>query len=535
MKYLRVKRYEPVVIIILLVLGACANPRPPSGGPKDTTPPRLDSLHSTPNLQTNFVPKEIKLRFDEWVVLQNPATQIITTPPLQFSPDVKLKGKTLLFKFDEREKLKPNTTYVINFGKSIKDLNESNPFEGYNFIFSTGERLDEEKISGKVINAYSGVVEKDVYVMLYSSGDDSIVYRRAPDYFSSTKNDGSFLFEHLRRDSFQIVALRDKNKNFILDLPGEEFGFVPSLVYTTDSLKPHVELLLYRPEYPFSIRSTNQDTFGLYSIRYLGKIDELRIETEPETTLFINKKPTNTLQIYLSNPERAYSIFCTQGDKVDTLEYEVEKHLIKRKLQVEPKLTSLVLSVVNQHAEIRFNQPIKAIDASKCMLVDSLASHEIRDIRAEDSLLMDWVLQIPDSIQSVGNLLFLPGGIRNYYDSINLDTISLPYRVFEAEDLGNISIHIKKLNPKHQYLLKLNGTIARQWVIPRDTVFRVELNAYFPGKYEITIIEDLNVNGRWDGGNYAKKLLPEPLMILPEKELRAQWDLDLEIEWSEDH
>ena len=48
-----------------------------------------------------------------------------------------------------------------------------------------------------------------------------------------------------------------------------------------------------------------------------------------------------------------------------------------------------------------------------------------------------------------------------------------------------------------------------------------------PGDYYIRYIKDLNNNGRWDTGNYLKKLQPEKVFYHPNKlELRSNWDLN---------
>ena len=59
----------------------CANVVTPSGGPKDTIPPVV--LQSLPeNQSTNFQDKEIHITLDEYVVLNNPNSNIFISPPL---------------------------------------------------------------------------------------------------------------------------------------------------------------------------------------------------------------------------------------------------------------------------------------------------------------------------------------------------------------------------------------------------------------------------------------------------------------------
>ena len=50
-----------------------------------------------------------------------------------------------------------------------------------------------------------------------------------------------------------------------------------------------------------------------------------------------------------------------------------------------------------------------------------------------------------------------------------------------------------------------------------------------PGNYKMKLIYDSNHNGKWDTGNYRKKLQPEKVKYYPEPlNIRANWDMELE-------
>ncbi|MCB0643219.1 MAG: hypothetical protein KDC44_16335, partial [Phaeodactylibacter sp.] len=73
------------------LLSGCAQIVAPTGGPRDTIPPQLDSAESTPNLQTNFQKQPIELKFEEFVQLTNVFDQVVVSPPLAFIPKVTIK------------------------------------------------------------------------------------------------------------------------------------------------------------------------------------------------------------------------------------------------------------------------------------------------------------------------------------------------------------------------------------------------------------------------------------------------------------
>ncbi len=91
----------------------------------DSIPPVL--LRSTPpNGSTNIFPKSIFIQFDELVQLKNVQAEVFTSPFMEKKPTVgpRRRGIEVVMESD----LDSNTTYVINFGGSVADNNESNPY-----------------------------------------------------------------------------------------------------------------------------------------------------------------------------------------------------------------------------------------------------------------------------------------------------------------------------------------------------------------------------------------------------------------------
>ena len=57
-----------------------------------------------------------------------------------------------------------------------------------------------------------------------------------------------------------------------------------------------------------------------------------------------------------------------------------------------------------------------------------------------------------------------------------------------------------------------------------------ELKLLPSGDYLLEIIDDRNANGRWDAGRYDTKQQPEPVSIKTLETLRANWDLEADID-----
>ena len=86
------------------------------------------------NAALNFKKKQIQIYFDENISVENPAENVLISPPQQKQPTVKGNGRIVSVDFEQD--LIDSTTYTINFGNSIVDLNEKNPVENYRFSFS---------------------------------------------------------------------------------------------------------------------------------------------------------------------------------------------------------------------------------------------------------------------------------------------------------------------------------------------------------------------------------------------------------------
>ena len=218
-----------LIISVLLIIGGCANISSPTGGPKDTIPPEL--MEEVPKKGTlNFEGNKIRVYFDEFVKLKDLNKQFISSPPLNKPPKATLKGKSVEFRFDDT--LLENTTYNLNFGNAIVDVNEGNAFVNYYFAFSTGDYIDSLQISGNLYNATDLNPVEDVLILLYDNiiFYDSIPYFDLPSYIGKTDASGRFNISYMRGGNYKVFALKDLNKNRIFDQPNENIAFLDSLI-----------------------------------------------------------------------------------------------------------------------------------------------------------------------------------------------------------------------------------------------------------------------------------------------------------------
>ena len=231
----------------------CANIIPPSGGPRDSLPPRLLSV--LPKDSTlNFRSDRVVFNFDEYVDdPQDLANNILFTPIFEINPEIAVKSRTVTVRF--RDSLLPNTTYILNFGNALRDINEGNVLKNFVYTFSTGPVLDSLTLSGKVDLAENGKTDSTLIVMLHRNRDDSAIINERPVYVSRVDASGNFRFQNLPKDTFAIYALGNAGTVRRYQNPAQQyFAFSDEPVVTGDTSL--VFLHAYRVPAPVSSTQT---------------------------------------------------------------------------------------------------------------------------------------------------------------------------------------------------------------------------------------------------------------------------------------
>ena len=229
----RLTKYLPL-IPAALVLGAmmlpsgCANTTtPPSGGPKDTIPPVLVKTVPFPGTTNMPVHKtQIKFTFDEYVVVKD-ANNIFLSPPLEKKPKYRISGKSIIVTFESD--LDTNTTYTLDITGAIADNNEGNMYEGFTYVFSTGDHIDSMCVTGTVQDCNSLVPIKNATVLLYKDHADSAVLKHRPDAAAKTDDWGFFSLRNIKDTVYRVYAIRDANNNNIYDPDQESVAFLDSV------------------------------------------------------------------------------------------------------------------------------------------------------------------------------------------------------------------------------------------------------------------------------------------------------------------
>ena len=230
-----------VLLLLVFFETGCANIVPPGGGPRDSLPPIL--IRATPpDSSLNVKTTGIQLEFNEFIEAKNTAEQVFISPLPQKQPLIEYKLRNLSVKL--KDSLLPNTTYIIDFGRSIVDINEGNKMNGLRYVFSTGSRLDTNSISGNVVMAENGSADSTLLVLLHTSAADSAVVKEKPRYITRVDVNGNFTFNYLPEGIFYLYALKDADGDKRYNPATEAFAFANDPVILPSTNAPQ-QLLAY--------------------------------------------------------------------------------------------------------------------------------------------------------------------------------------------------------------------------------------------------------------------------------------------------
>lgn len=213
-------------LIIEISQTGCANIIPPGGGPRDSLPPVLVNANPKDS-SLNTAPTKITLSFNEYIELKDVTQNLIVSPLPKNSPIIEHKLKTITIKL--KDSLEANTTYSLNFGNSIVDINENNPLRNFTYIFSTGNKIDNNSLSGKIMVAETGLTDSTLIAVLYKNLNDTAVIKERPRYMAKLNGNGIFSFNNLPAGNYNLFAMTNSyTKKY--DDSTQLFGFLDSVI-----------------------------------------------------------------------------------------------------------------------------------------------------------------------------------------------------------------------------------------------------------------------------------------------------------------
>ncbi len=532
---------------LIFVVVSCANPIPPTGGPRDLDPPQL--LSTTPEYKTlNFNGSEIIMEFDEYIKEENLLTQLMITPNLEGLYNYRVNRNRITLSFEEP--FDSATTYTLNFREGIKDITEGNVPPNLNFVFSTGNFLDSASVNGVVRNLMTKEPLEDITISLYIDPDTVTVFDSPPRYSTLTDKEGRFVLENIKTGNYLIYAVADKNRNLKLETRTEAYGFHPTPLHLNDSLPP-MELQIFSLDTRPIVLQNSRPVAGNYDLKFNKALASYQLP-EHEPILDANLVEDNqTLRIYFTDQVKdslavPFVVSDSLQQSLDSLVY-VKFESTSRKPEDFTLSNRLKSGPVNKfwQTTFKFNKPVTHINYDSIYfrfdslyhipLVDSMlvANHsndsyqltfDFYQYLKEDSIFRNW--------QGDFQLIIANGSIVSV-ENDTLKSSTTNYSFKKPKEFGIIRGNIDTQYSSYQVqLLDRNFEVVEELQADEIDNNLYEFIHIEPGSYSIRVLVDEDNNGKWDPGNILDLTPSEKVVLLYHPnvdgneviKLRANWE-----------
>lgn len=518
------------IIILLITIVSCAKRGSITGGLKDTIPPALRTSFPK-NFSSNFNEKQIKLEFDEIVILKGISKQLVISPPMKYEPLIIPTTASKYITIKIKDTLKPNTTYSFNFGQSITDNNEGNPLNQFKYVFSTGSYIDSLALGGKVKYAFEKEAEPFISIMLYEANDtfnDSIIYKESPRYITNTLDSlKTFRLENLKEGKYFMVALKDLNKNNKFDPKTEKIGFIKDFITIPNDTVFEIEL--FQENIPFKAFKPTQETANRLLMGYEGDLSKAKVKPQ------ISLKNNNEIlaSIVTKMPKKDSLQIWYKPIKTDSLKVAISHNQYEKEFSLKirsPKKDSLSINAINPVSfkdvfAIESSTPLVQFDETKIKLIDG-DSTAIKFTKNYDEFNQKLYLDFKKEPAKKYNFTILPGALTDFYEHTN-DTLSYQISTKELEQYGNLKVKLENIKsfPVILELLKSSGEVVTSEYLEKDTT--IDFKLLDPAKFTLRAIYDTNKNNQYDPGSYLeKKYAEEVIYFSGEIDVRSNWDVE---------
>ncbi len=453
-----------MVAMSLIQMGGCANIVPPSGGPRDSIPPY--AVYAKPkDSSTNIAPKEILISFNEYITTNALQEQLIVSPNIKNNPLIDQRLNMLRIRLSDS--LNTNTTYSLQFGNALRDVNEGNIAQNYTYVFSTGNQIDTGQLYGKVQIAETGLVDSTLIAVLHPIENDSAIYNDKPNYYSRINGLGVFKFNFLPAKDFNIyIVPNDYNK--LYDDSTKLFAFLNRSVNPTQ----------------------NKDSIQLYAFEAAPK-------KEKKSATVINtknaKKQSPTLK-YNSNLE---------GKEKDIL-------------------SALILN---------FETPIRLNDSFTIGITDTNLIKQagaVLSVNAQNKQQVE--IDFPWEANTDYKLVLPQKSIMDSLSNFLVKADTIRFKTKPESSYGSAIIRINGYQQfEHPVLLLIQDQKVKFSYPITQNLLRIPLLP--PGDYQLKLLTDANQNGRWDTGKFmGSQIQPELVrnlkLIL---NIKSNWDNEMNL------
>ncbi len=540
-----------------LFLFGCAGQRLPEGGPVDSAPPSIISVYPEPNT-INFNGNSVIIEFNEYVDRRSAEGAIFISPDIE-NAEYDWSGTELTILFNEE--LRKNTTYVVSVGTDVVDVRAGNRMaKTFSISFSTGDKIDNGMITGKVFNDKPDGVLVFSYRLNEINADTLNPAISKPDYLTQTGSTGDFELKNLAPGKYRLFAIRDEYRNLLYDPETDDAGTTDDVSITTgDTLKTGIKFIIAKedttPPRITSVQATDNRHIGVQfsepldsssvSLKCFNILDTSGRQSLSVMNFFPRGGLYNSFTI-VTEKQYADSIYVLSVNSVKDKQGFVISPLAQIKQFIGSKVndtipSSIVFSTIKDSTSTLFPSDemlFEFSDVFQLPLKDSTVSL----LRKKDSSLVPFQLKVLNQaaflvkpkLKLLANDYYVLRLRWNYlkdpFSNFRKDSISvITFMVNDPENFGSLEGSFAGFGHKTTIIEAQNITDKKQPSLKSKTS---ESGKFFfsqlpEGKYILKAFDDVNNNQQNDAGKVYPFIRAEQFSQYQDTiRVRPRWPVD---------
>ncbi len=273
------------------------------------------------------------------------------------------------------EKLRRNTTYVVNIGTDVKDSyrGQTNMAKAYTLAFSTGSDIDRGGIEGRVYPRKKGGDVSSVMIFAFQldnlNPDTLNPMTAKPDFITQTGKNGDFFLYHIPFANYRIFAIRDEYRNLVYDREIDEYGVPSSIisVSSSDTLAAGIVMQLAKEDTsgPRIIKAVAQDgnhVIAEFSETLLPSSIDIESISIVDT---VDRKPLGLIAVYPTpSSQKSITAVTQKQDSAKTYSIYVQSVTDSVGNLVNPLANSLIFQGSQKSISARFRLTASSIKDS---------------------------------------------------------------------------------------------------------------------------------------------------------------------------
>ena len=216
-----------IFLLFIIFLCSCASVMSPSGGDKDTIPPKLEKI--LPSELINLSPEQnITLFFNEYIQEESLKKAFEIFPNVNEKIQYEYKGDRVIVRLPSS--LDKNKTYIMTLNSNFADEHNVKLKEDVVIPFSLSSFINDGKIRGDIY----GVFTKPSILLWQGKISKEEMLSIEPDYILSGSS--SYNFDFLPYDDYTILAVDKYNRRLDLNDNIVSFSSLSQISIQKDSI-----------------------------------------------------------------------------------------------------------------------------------------------------------------------------------------------------------------------------------------------------------------------------------------------------------